>query len=97
MTSAETGRVEPGPWIFETMIGWTARNHRSGELTTVECPGPACRGLLIELIDGRIAAHDSRREVPCTWTGVRVIACPEDPWRPNVPARPGVAVKAGIQ
>jgi hypothetical protein len=76
MSAADTGPVEPGPWIFETMIGERSRNHGTGELTMVECPGPACDGLLVELVDGRIGRHDSRREVPCPWAGVRIIACP---------------------
>ncbi len=77
MTAVDIGPVQPGPWILETMIGERSHNHGTGELTMVECPGPACDGLRIELVDGCIGRHDSRREVPCTWAGVRVIPCPE--------------------
>ncbi len=87
------GPVQSGPWILEAMIGQASRSD-TGELTMVECPGPACDGSLIALVDGCIAVPESRREVPCPWAGVRVIPSPRGRG-PNASARPGASMTAG--
>jgi hypothetical protein len=58
------------------MCGPVVVRQGTGEICKVACPARFCLGVMVELINGRIAEHDSPLHPGCDWTGTRVVPDP---------------------